>query len=539
MVNTVKMTKNNLLLALVSGLLLAAGWPVYGVPVLLFMAFVPLLLAEKNIRTSGRKRRGLKVFGHAYLTFAVWNSITTWWIWYSTGFGMFFAIVVNSLLMTLVFWMYHLVARKLPSKIHLVFLPALWIAFEKFHLNWDFSWPWLNLGNGFSEYTSWIQWYEYTGTFGGSLWIWIVNIGVFKTVEHFIRIKDKKQLSRGVARNVLVIAIPVIISLFIYQGYEAPAEKVDVVVLQPNVDPYSEKYSLNNRIVAKALTELARDSVDADTDYVIAPETTLSEGTDIDNFERSRARAVLQQLPREYPGLNVITGADFYRRYQQKEQPTATANKIPGGGWFDAYNAAVKLDNTDSVRYYIKSKLVVGVENFPFKNVLEPLLGNIMIDLGGTVASRAVQKERTVFTSANGEYGAAPIICYESIYGEFVTGYVKNGANFLAIITNDGWWSDSQGHKQHLSYARLRAIETRRSVARSANTGISAFIDQKGDVLKTLPYGTGGALKGSIALNNKQTFYVKYGDYIARLAVMVAVLLLLYAIGRKKMKGIG
>ena len=530
------MTKNNFLLALSSGLLLAAGWPVNGIPVMLFVAFVPLLLAERNIRTSDVRKKGLKVFGHAYLAFVVWNAITTWWIWYSTAFGMTFAILVNSLLMTVVFWIFHLVARKLPPKIHLVFLPAIWMAFEKFHLNWDFSWPWLNLGNGFSEYPTWIQWYEYTGTFGGSLWIWIVNIGVFKTAVHFMQTGERSILRRGIAKNVLIIAVPVIISLFIYGNYEIPDKKADIVVLQPNVDPYSEKYGIKNEVVARNLTELAKDFVDTKTDYLIAPETTLSEGVDIDRFKRSKGKAILQQMSVQYPGLHIITGADFYRRYGQIEKPTPTANRLGRDGWFDAYNAAVQIDNTDSLQFYIKSKLVVGVENFPFKDVLEPLMGNIMIDLGGTVASRGVQKERSVFTSENGT--AAPIICYESIYGEFVTAYVDKGADFLAIITNDGWWSNSQGHKQHLSYARLRAIETRRSVARSANTGISAFINPRGEVLQTLPYETKGALRGEVALNDKLTFYVKYGDYIARIAVMISVLLILYALGKKKSTGI-
>src|SRR5690606_10831821 len=107
---------------------------------------------------------------------------------------------------------------------------------------------------------------------------------------------------------------------------------------------------------------------------------------------------ILQQMSVQYPGLHIITGADFYRRYGQIEKPTPTANRLGRDGWFDAYNAAVQIDNTDSLQFYIKSKLVVGVENFPFKDVLEPLMGNIMIDLGGTVASRGVQKERSVFT---------------------------------------------------------------------------------------------------------------------------------------------
>jgi apolipoprotein N-acyltransferase len=103
---------------------------------------------------------------------------------------------------------------------------------------------------------------------------------------------------------------------------------------------------------------------------------------------------------------------------------------------------------------------------------------------------------------------------------------VKKGANLLCIITNDGWWDDSPAPRQHLAYASLRAIETRRSIARAANTGISAFIDQKGEVISTLGYGVQGSLIGVVQLNNSLTFYVKYGDYIARLACLVALVLL-------------
>jgi apolipoprotein N-acyltransferase len=121
----------------------------------------------------------------------------------------------------------------------------------------------------------------------------------------------------------------------------------------------------------------------------------------------------------------------------------------------------------------------------------------------------------------------APIICYESVYGNYVNGYVTNGAQFLAIITNDAWWHETQGHKQHLSFAQLRAIETRRDVARSANTGISAFINQKGEVTQQSKYGEKIALKGTVQLNNKLTFYVQQGDYLAKLAIGIGFILLL------------
>lgn len=525
--------RKNIILALLSGLLLGLSWPTYGIALLAFVGFVPLLLVEEKIRTSSARKKNGKVFVTSYITFLIWNSITTWWIWYSTPFGMLFAILVNSLLMAIVFLLYHIVAKRLPAKIHLIFLAVIWISFEKFHLNWDFSWPWLNLGNVFSENINWIQWYQYTGVFGGSLWIWLVNIGVFKTLVRFKSDANRRTLGIGMGKNVLVIAIPIIISLWIFQSYEPGTKSVQITLLQPNVDPYSQKYNIQNTQMARELISMASKDVTEQTNYVIAPETALSRGTPIKTFDLSPEKQLLQQFVSKYPDLCFITGVDFFQKYPSGKTPTATANYYPQG-WFDFYNAAVQIDHSGKSQKYIKSKLVVGVETFPFKSVLEPILGNVMLDLGGTIAMRATQEERSVFTNSKKGISAAPIICYESIYGEFVTGYVQKGANFLAIITNDAWWSDTQGHKQHLSYASLRAIETRKSVARSANTGISAFINEKGEILKELGYNKKGTLTSEITVNDKKTFYVKYGDYIARISVFFAVMIFLFAIAKKK-----
>ena len=169
----------------------------------------------------------------------------------------------------------------------------------------------------------------------------------------------------------------------------------------------------------------------------------------------------------------------------------------------------------------------------PYKNILEPLLGNTLLNLGGTVSTRATQDKREIFKLNNGTK-VAPIICYESVYGEYVTQYVRNGAQFLAIITNDGWWSESQGYKQHLSYAKIRSIETRRSIARSANTGSSAIINKKGEIIKKLEYNKRGTLNGNIGLSNHITFYVKYGDIIYRFSLFFFIIILLFSFSKKK-----
>src|SRR5690606_30542467 len=188
----------NLFLAIASGLLLSFGWPTWGFPLLLFFGFVPLLFLERNIRLSDKKRKGWRVFLYAYLTFFIWNLIKTNWLWFSTEFGAAFAILVNSLIMALVFVLYYHFSKKATFFISLVFLICLWISFEKMHLNWDFSWPWLNLGNGFSEYISWIQWYEFTGTFGGTLWIWLANFLLFKAIISYKENVEKKSFYKEI-----------------------------------------------------------------------------------------------------------------------------------------------------------------------------------------------------------------------------------------------------------------------------------------------------------------------------------------------------
>jgi apolipoprotein N-acyltransferase len=190
------------------------------------------------------------------------------------------------------------------------------------------------------------------------------------------------------------------------------------------------------------------------------------------------------------------------------------------------------LSATDSLQVYHKSKLVVGVENFPYKNVLQPILGDAMLDLGGTISTKTTQEEREVF-KMNEQNTVAPVICYESVYGAYVADYVKNGATFLAIITNDAWWNNTQGHKQHLSLARLRAIENRRWIARSANTGISAIINPAGAIVKSLEYDVKGTIKGTIYPKSKMTFYTTHGDYIARVASLMGLFVLLFSVFRR------
>ena len=169
----------HLSLSVAAGIALGFSWPINGLTFLIFISLIPLLYLEESIRNDNLKIKSIRAFGYSYLSFLIWNLITTWWLFNSTLFGMLFANLCNSLFYALIFVVFYWAKSRLPFKSAYIFLISAWIAFEKLHLIWDFSWSWLNLGNVFSEKIYWVQWYEYTGTFGGSLWILCINVWIF------------------------------------------------------------------------------------------------------------------------------------------------------------------------------------------------------------------------------------------------------------------------------------------------------------------------------------------------------------------------
>jgi apolipoprotein N-acyltransferase len=525
------------LLAMLSAVLLWLGWPVHPAPLalVLLVAWVPFLRLEQLLVQRGAS--GWKVFRYTYLCLVLWNAFTTYWVSYSTLGGGITAVVLNALLMSAPVMAFYHTKRLAGPVLGYLSLPIYWIAFEQLHLHWDLTWPWLTLGNGFAQANYLVQWYEYTGFLGGSVWMWAVNILVFgawfgftKSAWPIAAEKDPGLLRWNWA--ILAALLPIGLSYFIGSNYQEKGAAAEVVVIQPNVDPYLEKFSSTPNFIPydEQLTRLIRlteQQLTPQTKLVLWPETALEEpyfeSTFDGNAKVQRVRAFLAQ----HPGLELITGITSITQYPTKETATPTARFRDDLGFYDVSNTAVHLAGaTGKATFYHKSRLVPGVEKVPV--ALASLINNI--DLGGFVGSYGSQDERTVFQMNTPGLRLAPSICYESVYGDFMAEYVKRGATLIGIITNDGWWSDSPGHEQHLQYATLRAIETRRDIARSANTGISAFINQKGEIIERTGWWVQAASRHTVHLNTEQTFYVRHGELIGPFCQWAAVGLLVWTV---------
>ena len=531
-------------LSLISALLLSISWPTYGIPFFIFFAFVPLLLMEQEIsKFSKIHKKGWAVFGLTYLAFFIWNVVTTGWLYHAKNpdgnnslLAVAIPVIVNSLLMSLVFQLYYWYKKVRGTYFGLVFFVAIWLSFERFHLNWEFTWPWLNLGNSFSEYPQLIQWYDTIGATGGSFWILLINVFAFYTLRIWQAGRIRKDLVKNISILTAIIVLPLLISIYKYNSYqEKPVGEVTTLLLQPKLDPYTEKYSKDSLQILGELLTLAEENSKTKVDFFIAPETAFpGNGSLSENgFNKSTSIAIAKEFLGKHPQSIFLTGASTHKFLFDEAYTEDYSTEIQEGVWVNSYNSALQIIPNQEVEVYHKAKLVPGVEIFPYIRYLKPILGDAMLDFGGANSSLGIDKERKVFSNRFNKAKMAPIICYESIYGEYVTDYVKNGANLLAIMTNDSWWDNTEGHKQLLSYARLRAIETRREIVRAANSGISAHINARGDILQDTFYDDRTALLVKANLLEEKSIYTKIGDLISRIAIFVLGFLIIYHFGER------
>ena len=533
-------------------------WLVPGTGAVALFAFVPLLFADYLADSSGMK--GFR-YVH-YGSFVLWNALTTWWVWNATAGGAVFAILANALQMSLVFGFYRLGKRVLSSNLKegfrdnpaagalpYILLVCAWIAWERWYLvHAQISWPWLVLGNAFARTTVLAQWYEYTGSLGGSLWIWACNIGIFALLKAYL--EGWKNASQGsfLARNrksvatlalALLIALPIAASAHLYHYWKPSDESIDAVIVQPNIDPYHKFRAMSQKqqngiLLAQADSALhaavasgvrpggASDSASW-RGLIIAPETFTND-VFLASVPRSASFRSFKSFLESWPGANLLFGASTYEFYEGPNPPSPLWRELDRNFWRQGHNSAIVMDASGRYDIYHKSKLVVGVESTPYPKLFVPLdnlLGNVMGRLVG-------QGSADVLNYSPDDNSFVPFgcaVCYESVYGEFCTDYVRKGAKFMTVITNDAWWGDTPGYKQHLAYSALRSIDLRRDLARCGNTGISAFINSRGDIVSHTDWWRRETLSGQIHPEERQTLFVRLGDVTGRICTLVFLLL--------------
>ena len=486
----------------------------------LFVGLLPLLLISAQYSSSWRDT--FSMMGWAAFTFIGWNAATIWWVWNATPVGPIAATICSTWWSLIAFMMYHIASKRVSKAISYIIFVTAWIAGEFLYTQAPaLSFPWLTLGNGFADDPWAVQWYEYTGVFGGSLWVLLVNILAF---EACLTMRKRAWIVATLA-----LIIPLGVSIWLFYKYEPDSPnynslpKMTVSVTQPNIPCY-EKFSIPVRKQQDNLMELLAEAPDS-AEFVLMPETALAEKIDDNRPHYSKVvNRISEYLKQRKPTTMVVTGSETMALYSDKHL-SETARKY-GPYYADIFNSSLGIDTTSKVQVHHKGKLVVGVETIPMW--LRKAGDMFAVDLGGTFGQLGIGKAQFPFEH-NGKK-VAPAICYEGLYGNHMAEFARNGAEAIFVVSNDGWWDNTPGHRYLFKYCRLRAIELRRDVARSANTGVSGFITMQGEDIQRMEWDNRGVLTSDIRLNRELTFYAKYGDYIGRLSLLIAGLCMLFVV---------
>lgn len=512
------------------GFLAIAGFPPYPFLPLFLFAFVPLFWLERIFYEKGMTQRWFLFYTFNF--FLIWNLGTTFWIANTAFLPGIVGMGINALLMTAVVWWISWIHKRLNVDWYfaIVFVAA-WLSFEFIHLRWELSWPWLNIGNALARWPVVAQWYEFTGVLGGSMWVLIVNYLFFLVIKKngFNRrmVKKREFLYWG-----LWVVLPVLLSVILYFTTPVSGPEVNAVVINPNIEPHYEKFDQDVDTRWEIYEKLLDQALIHQPDLILFPETIFGQ-VNVDNIALNPYISRMQQMLNDKGSeARVLLGIASFRIFDEQHVPDRSSVRRTEGReksifHWEAYNSAILLGN-DTIPIYHKRKLVPGAENFPYRKLLF-FLNPIIDQLGGSIYGYGSVNSQDVF-EFNG-IKVAPVICYESVYGEYIRKYVAKGANVIGIITNDGWWGNTEGHKQHYEFAALRAIEYRRSILRSANLGSSGAFNELGmAVVKPNDYDVAAVIPVKVTMNSSLTFYALWGDYLGRFSIFLMVFLTLKAL---------
>lgn len=516
-------------LSVTGGILTGLAWSGWCSGLILLVSLIPFFLIEDHLFKNRERYSTNAFFIYLLPGMMIFSLLSLGWLRMASIVAAICVITGMTFLMSFTAWLAHVVRLRTGNIMALIAIISLWLAYEYLSLNCDIITPWINLGNGLAKDILFIQWYEVTGTAGGTLWVLssnlLLSVFLLRSTNSFR--KNRQWLFIWI----LVIVMPSALSVYRYLTIKSDSAKpCEIVIIQPDFDPYNEKFRIPFEEQLKKVITMAEKAISDKTEWLITPETTVDDPADEQDLTRNKYISMIRELIKKHPGLTVVTGMTTFITYPASSEPPTSSAREMGKDhtWYDHFNSALAIDTGDIIGIYHKSKLVPGIEK-QFVSGAGRIITDILPYLGGSQWGYGSQKERICFRRAGSDFKIAPVICYESVFGKYLTGYVKNGANAFFIITNDGWWKNTNGYKQHLAFASIRAIETRRPVARSANTGISCIIDIKGRIFNKSKWWKEEIITGSILPENRITPYVRYGDLIMLSSSISGILVLLIA----------
>lgn len=531
-----------LLLIILSGSLLGVSFPPFKT---WFFVYFGLMVLLYLVISSGRLRQA---FGRTYLTILIFNEITLYWIsgWHSDDtflkIGGVATVIVHSLFMLIPLMVTYGVSR-INKEAAIISFPFIWVGYEYLDNIWQFAFPWLELGNTETYNLTRIQIAEITGVHGLSFMICAVSVLLYYT---YYRIFSKSWKPSSPKAVLMLIAALIIFLLPNFYGsyrlnsvdntgyYDLSdtSKVVNTAVVQTNTDPFKKWGGDHNQLLDTYISSL-NEGLKFSPDMLILHETSTPYYF-LDDYNMLKTKRFFDLA--DSSGKYIFMGIPHRYYYKDTDEiPSDYRTSSESKRKFDVFNSAILIEphkHYSSFKIHKKVKLVPFSERIPYQEKV-PFLKK-WFTWGVGISGWQIGREQTVFELKDSVKGLntkfAGLICYESVFSEFVSEFVKKGAEYIIIVTNDGWWGDNSGPEQHNQYAVLRAVENRKWIVRCAQTGVSCFIDPLGNTYDKIPYWQTGVIDRNIISNNEITFYTANGDITGKAGVIVFIFSLLAVI---------
>ncbi|MBW2209318.1 MAG: hypothetical protein JRG79_20695, partial [Deltaproteobacteria bacterium] len=308
-------------------------------------------------------------------------------------------------------------------------------------------------------------WYEFTGIRGGTLWIILTNLAVLKGWKIYGK-RGLGAIAPIGAGILLLILIPAFASYLIFQNFEEGGETVTIALIQPNLDPYTEKFVPEKQAQHLEAFFRTADSVcDDKTQFLFGPETLIVQQIDEGDPTASPYFRQLLDFQKKYPKLNILLGIHSFKKLSNTDIPPGSRFNREKNFYYEPFNTALFLPPGSPPQFYHKTKLVPLFERMPFVQYLG-FLGKYSLDLGGYSGTYSLRQENSQFVSPVASISILPIVCFESVFGLYSAQNLPREKGFICMITNDGWWKNTPGYRHHFNFSPVRAIECRRDLVR-------------------------------------------------------------------------
>ena len=478
-------------LAVVSGIMIGASYPPLKLGVIVYLAFIPLI----EIVTSARPGKAACL---AFLAGLISNTIALYWLAFNSGatFWVVFLSLVGaviylsaqwSILASVVAWFHSRTGKGL------LMFPFLWVTMEYFQSFGLLAFPWISLATTQADYLAPIQLVEFTGIYGMTFWIILLNTQLYRLLTSPAPLLPRLRIWTAV-----VLVLPWIYGygrMLSFPAQSSNEVELSIAVVQPNMGPHEKWDRSKRQWVFEVLDSLYVEAAQKGVDMVVWPESAVPTYLRRNPFRRK----FIQNRVEEF-GVPLFTGAlDFDRK----------------DGFLKHYNSIFMFNVDGSLESYYKIHLVPLAE-------YNPLDAQVSLTENLSFGHYNPGTRYTDFFLKESQF--AGVICYESSFPRLVHRLVSQGARFLVVVVNDGWFGNTSEPYQHVALSRLRAVEHRMPVLRSANTGISVHVDKAGRFKSKLDLDERGIIYAGFSPSDGLTFYGRFGNLFAFLITLVTFL---------------